>query len=324
MWAKNEKDGFTIVELLIVVVVIGILAAITIVAYNGIQKRAQTATVQSDLEGAAKQLAMDQVTQSAYPTTVSLANNGAGLKASAGTTYQYTVNNSNNPQTYCLTATNATTSYYVTNANNIPTSGACPGQSPGGTGVITNLATNPSAEINGGWLSNNVGAYPRVWDNTKARTGTYSISASNLSSSQNLLSLYGVGASDGNGFPIASDTTYTAAIYFTSDVAASARLYCDFRVGGTYTGGSYGAWFVGSVGAWSRASETCASPAGADMIRVGAYVNASVAQPSGTKAYVDDFNFVAGSSAANYADGNFPNWTWNGTPNASTSTGPPL
>ena len=34
---SKSKSGFTIVELLIVIVVIGILAAITIVAYNGIQ-----------------------------------------------------------------------------------------------------------------------------------------------------------------------------------------------------------------------------------------------------------------------------------------------
>lgn len=38
----QKKKGFTIVELLIVVVVIAILAAITIVAYNGIQARART------------------------------------------------------------------------------------------------------------------------------------------------------------------------------------------------------------------------------------------------------------------------------------------
>lgn len=48
-WVKETQKGFTIVELLIVVVVIAILAAITIVAYNGIQNRAYTSKVQSDL-----------------------------------------------------------------------------------------------------------------------------------------------------------------------------------------------------------------------------------------------------------------------------------
>jgi len=47
------KNGYTIVELIIVITVIGILAAIVIVSYNGVQKRAQDAAVQSDLQGAA-------------------------------------------------------------------------------------------------------------------------------------------------------------------------------------------------------------------------------------------------------------------------------
>ena len=41
--------GFTIVELLIVVVVIGILAAITIVAYNGVTSQANEAKRESDM-----------------------------------------------------------------------------------------------------------------------------------------------------------------------------------------------------------------------------------------------------------------------------------
>ena len=45
----NTNRGFTIVELLIVIVVIAILAAITIVAYNGIQGRALDSTRLSDL-----------------------------------------------------------------------------------------------------------------------------------------------------------------------------------------------------------------------------------------------------------------------------------
>lgn len=46
---RKYSNGFTIVELLIVIVVIGILAAITVVAYNGIQQRANNAKIASDL-----------------------------------------------------------------------------------------------------------------------------------------------------------------------------------------------------------------------------------------------------------------------------------
>lgn len=44
---SRQNYGFTIVELLIVIVVVGILAAISIVAYNGIQQRASN-TITSD------------------------------------------------------------------------------------------------------------------------------------------------------------------------------------------------------------------------------------------------------------------------------------
>lgn len=48
-WAPLKHAGFTIVELLVVIVVIGILAAVTIVSYRGLSNRAIASSATSDL-----------------------------------------------------------------------------------------------------------------------------------------------------------------------------------------------------------------------------------------------------------------------------------
>lgn len=81
---KRER-GFTIVELLIVIVVIGILAAITIVAYNGVQSRAKTTSADAAGNSAIKKAELYNTEQSAYPTAPSQLTGAAGT-----TSYQLT------------------------------------------------------------------------------------------------------------------------------------------------------------------------------------------------------------------------------------------
>jgi prepilin-type N-terminal cleavage/methylation domain-containing protein len=74
---RNKKQtGFTIVELLIVIVVIAILAAITVVAYNGIQNRANNTQVVSIVRSYMTSIAAYNAEKGAYPTTTSCLGTG--------------------------------------------------------------------------------------------------------------------------------------------------------------------------------------------------------------------------------------------------------
>jgi len=77
-----QKRGFTIVELLIVIVVVAILAAITIVAYNGIQQRASNTSRINSASQYIKLLSAYAVQNGKYPTFTDGACFGTGYTSS--------------------------------------------------------------------------------------------------------------------------------------------------------------------------------------------------------------------------------------------------
>lgn len=224
---SSQALGFTIVELLIVIVVIGILAAITIVSFNGISNRAKVAMVVSDLNAVSKKLKADQATTSSYPASLAATDGGKGVPASAGTTYQYTVDNSANPPTFCVTAVNGSTAYFITQSG-VPSAGTCPGDSSGGVsppvianyydfttyvdGANKNLTNVPMPSIvDGSWMiivvayTNGADAVaPSGWTTLYTRTTAGSLQTMafgkiKTSSDPSTFSITGLGGTTANG-----------------------------------------------------------------------------------------------------------------------------
>ncbi len=147
-----QQRGFTIVELLIVVVVIAILAAITIVAFNGIQQRATTAALQSETSQALKKLETYAITNDgAIPPDAST----AGL---SGDSLSYFVTPVNN--TYCVQSKKNTQAYSFTNIDKLVKNVDCTERGLIGWWQFNNSANDTSGNsfngtINGGITSTN-------------------------------------------------------------------------------------------------------------------------------------------------------------------------
>lgn len=128
----RHKNGFTIVELLVVIVIIGILAAITIVSYTGITSKAVSAALQADLSNAATQLRLYQAENGDFPSALDV--NGCPtspvisanycLKFSSGNSYTgYEADNIARPRTFRLIARNTNGTSYIITENTSPIAG---------------------------------------------------------------------------------------------------------------------------------------------------------------------------------------------------------
>jgi len=73
-YKKQNQNGFTIIEMLIVVLVIGVLATLVVVTFSGIQMKNRDNKRRNDVEAIAMQLEVYNASHGAYPALTELSN----------------------------------------------------------------------------------------------------------------------------------------------------------------------------------------------------------------------------------------------------------
>jgi prepilin-type N-terminal cleavage/methylation domain-containing protein len=170
------KHGFTIVELLIVIVVIAILAAISIVAYNGIQQRALASSLQADLSSAIKTLKLYHADYGFYPTSINPttycptpADTNYCLKTSSGNQFlNYTVDSPSNPQSITLDAQSSNGARYYASS-----SGGISESADTFTMAAISGTLRTGSTLTAGALTPSGATVTRQWQRSTSSGGTY-------------------------------------------------------------------------------------------------------------------------------------------------------
>lgn len=326
-----DLRGFTIVELLIVIVVIAILATITIVGYNGIAQHAKESAATSAVTSAKSKLALYSAEKNGeFPASLS----DVGVANSDTTQYQYSVNNTSNPPGYCLTVTVSSVAAYTCDqysytlggntqvANqSAPSLGASPVHSASGAPIITNLAKNPSVETAvSSFGSANGASYAPATD--KAYVGDRSLlvtMASGYTMSNTGVRFLQDNSYMAMGFEPSTKYTVTVWVWIPSNsipvgihVQGSGRASIDNPVG----------WETTTKGQWVRLRNTFTTTASDGTLTF--YVLNRATTSTTNQFYMDGIMVVKGDNSYNFADGNSDGWNWSGSANVSSSYGPAL
>jgi len=119
-----KNFGFTVLEIVIAISVIGILAVIVAVSYFGITNRATESTIKSDLSNALGDFNLYKTEKNKYPTAVddcpNVDTNKICIEFSGDNQYEYLVDSATNPTSYRLIVTNKDLAYYIEDDFNSP------------------------------------------------------------------------------------------------------------------------------------------------------------------------------------------------------------
>ena len=301
---QPDRRGFTIVELLIVIVVIAILAAITIVAYTGIQERARASAMQSAASQEAKKAPLYAVDNTdLFPVDEATFFAFANLADTSETDYNYLV--SPDRTHYCVSATsvqNTAISYAVSDTSGGTVEGRC----------VRNISANPSFEVNNG-----VNSYATTISRPTSggQSGDRYVRATRTGTTGN----WGMWWDAANG----TEENHEYAFSFMSRQSVSVSR--DFMIEwlnaakssiirrDTLQTQTYGS-------SWTQFKGAGVSPSASFNIRIAFYAGST----GTTSDYVDIDSIIIteGTTPYQFADGSSSGWSWDGAENVSTSFGP--
>lgn len=123
----RNKNGFTIVELAVVVTVIAILATVVVVGYNGITRNAVVNSMKSDLHNAASSIEAYRMKHKSIGYPESLGDVDVATSEGNSFIYMRTIDS------YCVSVSNERddiSPYHISSEQTSPAEGLCPGYVP--------------------------------------------------------------------------------------------------------------------------------------------------------------------------------------------------
>jgi len=313
----SKHAGFTILEIVIVIVVIGILATLTIVSYSAVTKNARKQGVTADAQGMASALTRYRADNGRYPASLDLVTSKPATQSS----FQYSYNATTD--VYCLTSSTSGISVYIQSGNSTVIDGGCPGHGVNGNSPITNYALDPNASGSSpstafGFAGGSVASSIRTIASDRAHNGSTSLKTEVTGTGQigteARVPYHGVRVNAGEKL------AWSFWIYSTKAGTISPWIDATKVVDNSYTGGGSAPVAV-AANTWVKVTGVYTAVIDMYPTQVGAYGLPVVA---GDIIWTDEFMVTKAGTVQNYADGDSANWIWNGAAHNSSSTGPAL
>jgi len=242
-----NRRGFTIVELLVIIVIIGVLASLIIISFSGVSDRATISSINTDLTNAKKSLLAYQAQDpnESFPNRIicpTVLATDICIKASGSGTFSYSANNLTKPASFTLTESVGSYNYMISDSSANPT------LAPVNSSIVLNLDVQNINSYSGTGTS---------WNDLSGKNnhGTFTaapIYSSSNSGGINFNATYWVNFSNSSDFWFLNTSQYTLEAWVRPNVNPGAGYWAGIinRESSAQTGfrEGYNLWFTGISG----------------------------------------------------------------------------